>query len=248
MACELKGDVALDASFDYLDAVVKRDISRVDGVSRDEDRARRLMRTYARLQGTQSTAAVIKEDLTVNEAGAFDEDTVYSYINALKRIFAIEDMAAWCPNLRCKTPVRTSDTRYYTDPSIATASLRIGPGGLMNDLKTFGFLFETMAIRDLRVYADALMGEVRHYHDAAGLECDAVVYRRDGSYGLVEIKIGGQPLIDKGADTLLRLAAKIDISKMSKPSFLMVLTAIGDCAYRRPDDGVIVCPISALKP
>ena len=248
VACELKGEVALDASFDYLDAVVKRDISRVDGVSRDEDRARRLMRTYARLQGTQSTAAVIKEDLSANEAGEFDDDTVYSYINALKRIFAVEDMPAWCPNLRCKTPVRTSDTRYFADPSIATAALRIGPGGLMGDLKTFGFLFETMAIRDLRVYADALMGEVRHYHDAAGLECDAVVYLRDGSYGLVEIKIGGQPLIDKGADTLKRLAAKIDTAKMSAPSFLMVLTAIGDCAYRRPDDGVIVCPISALKP
>ena len=206
------------------------------------------MRSYARLQGTQATATVIKEDLAVNESGAFDEDTVYSYINALKRIFAIEDMSAWCPNLRCKTPVRTSDTRYYADPSIATAALRIGPGGLMNDLHTFGLLFETLAIRDLRVYADALMGEVRHYHDASGLECDAVVYLRDGTYGLVEIKIGGQPLIEKGVSTLMKLAAKIDTDKMSKPSFQMVLTAIGDCAYRRPEDGVIVCPLSALRP
>ena len=246
--CGLKGEVALDASFDYLEAVVKRDISRVDGVARDEDRARRIMRSYARLQGTQSTAAVIKEDLAVNESGAFDDDTVYSYINALKRIFAIEDMPAWCPNLRCKTPIRTSDTRYYADPSVATAALRIGPGGLMGDLRTFGFLFETLAVRDLRVYADALMGEVRHYHDASGLECDAVVYLRDGSYGLVEIKIGGQPLIDKGASTLVKLSEKIDTGKMAKPSFLMVLTAVGDLAYRRPDDGVFVCPISALKP
>ena len=248
VVCGLKGEVALDASFDYLDAVVKRDISRVDGVARDEDRARRIMRSYARLQGTQSTAAVIKEDLAANESGAFDDDTVYSYINALKRIFAIEDMPAWCPNLRCKTPIRTSDTRYFADPSIATAALRIGPGGLMNDLRTFGLLFETLAIRDLRVYADALMGEVRHYHDASGLECDAVVYLRDGTYGLVEIKIGGQPLIDKGASTLVKLAAKIDTGKMPKPSFLTVLTAIGDCAYRRPEDGVIVCPLSALRP
>ena len=248
VVCGLKGEVALDASFDYLDAVVKRDISRVDGVARDEDRARRIMRSYARLQGTQSTAAVIKEDLAANESGAFDDDTVYSYIKALKRIFAIEDMPAWCPNLRCKTPIRTSDTRYFADPSIATAALRIGPGGLMNDLRTFGLLFETLAIRDLRVYADALMGEVRHYHDASGLECDAVVYLRDGTYGLVEIKIGGQPLIDKGASTLVKLAAKIDTGKMPKPSFLTVLTAIGDCAYRRPEDGVIVCPLSALRP
>ena len=245
--CGRKGEVALDASFDYLDAVVKRDISRADGVARDEDRARRLMRSYARLQGTQSTAAVIKEDLSTNEAGAFDDDTVYSYIHALKRIFAIEDMPAWCPNLRCKTPIRTSDTRYFADPSIATAALRIGPGGLMNDLRMFGLLFETLAIRDLRVYADARMGEVRHYHDASGLECDAVVYLRDGTYGLVEIKIGGQSLIDKGASTLLKLAAKIDTGKMPKPSFLTVLTAVGDCAYRRPD-GVIVCPLSALRP
>ena len=248
VVCGISGEVALDASFDYLEAVVKRDISRVDGVSRDEDRARRIMRSYARLQGTQSTAAVIKEDLEVHEAGSFDDDTVYSYINALKRIFAIEDMPAWCPNLRCKTPVRTSDTRYYADPSIATAALRIGPGGLMKDLRTFGYLFETLAIRDLRVYADALMGEVRHYHDASGLECDAVVYLRDGSYGLVEIKIGGQPLIDKGASTLVKLAEKIDTGRMSSPSFLMVLTAVGDCAYRRPDDGVFVCPIGCLRP
>ena len=248
VACGLSGEVALDASFDYLEAVVKRDISRVDGVSRDEDRARRIMRSYARLQGTQSTAAVIKGDLAAHEAGAFDDDTVYSYINALKRIFAIEDMPAWCPNLRCKTPVRTSDTRYYTDPSVATAALRIGPGGLMGDLQTFGFLFETLAVRDLRVYADALMGEVRHYHDASGLECDAVVYLRDGAYGLVEIKVGGQALVDRGAETLLKLADKVDTSKMPRPSFMLVLTAVGDCAYRRPDDGIVVCPIGCLCP
>lgn len=248
VVCGLSGEVALDASFDYLEAVVKRDISRVDGVVRDEDRARRIMRSYARLQGTQSTAAIIKEDLAANESGSFDDDTVYSYIRALKHIFAIEDMPAWCPNLRCKTPVRTSDTRYFTDSSIAAAALSIGPGGLMGDLRTLGILFETLAIRDLRVYADALLGEVRHYHDAGGLECDAVIYLRDGSYGLVEIKIGGQSLIDKGASTLLKLSEKIDTVKMPRPSFRMVLTAVGDCAYRRPEDGVFVCPIGCLKP
>lgn len=248
VACGLEGDVALDAAFDYLDAVVKRDISRVDGVARDEDRARRLVRSYARLQGTQSTAAVIKADLAANEACPINVDTIYSYINALKRIFAVEDMAAWCPNLRCKTPIRTSDTRYFADPSVATAALRLGPGGLMGDLKTFGCIFETLAVRDLRVYADALLGEVRHYHDAAGLECDAVVSRRDGAYGLVEVKLGGASLIDGGAATLTKLASQIDTKKAPPPSFLMVLTAVGDCVYRRPDDGVLVCPIGALRP
>ena len=248
VACELAGEESLDPAFDYLDAVVKRDISKVDGVSRNEDRARRLMRSYARLQGTQATAAVINADLASNETSSFDNDTVYSYLNALKRIFAVEDMPAWCPNLRSKTPVRTSDTRYFADPSIATAALRIGPKGLMEDLKTFGYLFETMAVRDLRVYADAHLGDVRHYHDASGLECDAAVSLRDGRYGLVEIKLGGAPLIEHGAETLKKLASRLDTTKMAKPSFLMVLTAVGDCAYTRPDDGIIVCPIGALKP
>ena len=247
-ACELKGEEAFDPAFDYLDAVVKRDISKVDGVSRNEDRARRLMCSYARLQGTQATASVIKADLAANETTSFDDDTVYSYINALKGIFAVEDMPAWCPNLRCKTPVRTSDTRYFADPSIVTSALRIGPKRLMDDLKTFGFLFETLAVRDLRVYADAYLGDVRHYHDANGLECDAVVSLRDGRYGLVEVKLGGSPLIERGAETLTKLASRIDTAKMGKPSFLMVLTAVGDCAYRRPEDGVVVVPIGALKP
>ena len=247
-ACELKGEAAFDPAFDYLDAVVKRDISKVDGVARNEDRARRLMASYARLQGTQATASVIKADLAANETTSFDDDTVYSYINALKGIFAVEDMPAWCPNLRCKTPVRTSDTRYFADPSIATSALRIGPKRLMDDLKTFGFIFETLAVRDLRVYAGAYLGEVRHYHDANGLECDAVVSLRDGRYGLVEVKLGGSPLIERGAETLTKLASRIDTAKMEKPSFLMVLTAVGDCAYRRPEDGVVVVPIGALKP
>ena len=132
--------------------------------------------------------------------------------------------------------------------SIATAALRIGPKGLMEDLKTFGFMFETLAVRDLRVYTDAHLGDVRHYHDANGLECDAVVSLRDGRYGLIEFKIGGTPLIEHGAETLKKLASRIDTAKMAKPSFMMVLTAVGDCAYTRPDDGVVVCPIGCLKP
>lgn len=248
VACDLKGDVALNRAFSYVDAVVKSDISRVDGVKRDEMRARRLMRSYARLQGTQATAAVIKADLAENEPHAFSEETVCSYVNAFKKIFVIEDMAAWCPNLRTKAVIRTSDTRYFTDPSMAAASLGIGPEDLLNDIKTFGFLFETMAVRDLRVYAQALNGAVSHYLDAGGLECDAVVHLRNGRYGLVEIKLGGKELIEKGARTLCKLAERIDTVRMKEPSFKMVLTATGDYAYRRPDDGVFVCPLSSLRP
>ena len=245
---DLPTELAGDPAFDYLEAVVKRDISKADGVARDENRARRIMRSLARLQGTQSSASVIKADLASNESASFDENTVYSYLNALKLIFTSEDMPAWCPNLRSKVPIRTSDTRYFSDPSIATASLRIGPGGLIADLNTFGLLFETMAVRDIRVYADALLGDVRHYHDASGLECDAVVSLRDGRYGLVEIKLGGTSLIERGAETLRKLAERIDTTKMQKPSFRMILTAVGSCALRRPDDGILVCPIGCLKP
>ena len=247
-ACDLKGDVALNRAFSYVDAVVKSDISRVDGVRRDETRARRLMRSYARLQGTQATAAVIRADLAENEPRAFSEETVCSYVNAFKKIFVIEDLAAWCPNLRTKAVIRTSDTRYFTDPSMAAASLGIGPEDMLNDIKTFGFLFETMAVRDLRVYAQALNGAVAHYLDAGGLECDAVVHLRNGRYGLVEIKLGGKELIEKGARTLCKLAERIDTVRMKEPSFKMVLTATGDYAYRRPDDGVFVCPLSSLRP
>jgi predicted AAA+ superfamily ATPase len=246
-ACGLKERAALRRAFDYLDATVKRDLSRVDGVERNEDRARRLMRSYARLQATQAAATVIKADLEANESLPISVDTVSSYINALKRLFVIEDMPAWCPNLRCKTPIRTGDTRYFVDPSIATASLGLGPHDLMNDLKTFGLVFETMAIRDLRVYMDALSGSVSHYLDAGGLECDAVLHMRNGKYALVEIKLGGKELLEKGAATLKKLASRIDTVKMHSPAFMMILTATGDYAYRR-EDGVVVCPIGALKP
>ena len=246
-ACRLSGQTALNRAFSYLDATVKRDISRVDGVVRDEGRARRLMRSYARLQATQAAATVIKADLEANESKLFSVDTVVSYGNALRKLFVIEDMPAWCPNLRCKTPVRTGDTRFFVDPSIATASLGLGPEDLMNDLKTYGFLFETMAVRDLRVYMDALAGSVSHYLDASGLKCDAVLHRRNGTYALVEIKLGGKELIEKGVASLKRLENKIDPKKTKTPAFLMVLTAVGDFAYRR-DDGVYVVPIAALKP
>ena len=238
---------ALMQAKQYYKTVVGLDISRVDGVERNEELAKRLMRSYARNQGSQATLGTLLSDLKNNESDTLTEYTIYSYINALKKIFVIEDSLAWNPNLRSKTAIRTSDTRYFVDPSIATAALGIGPKDLINDLNTFGLMFETLAVRDLRVYADAIDGTVYHYRDKNNLECDAVVHLENGSYGLVEIKLGGAQLVREGAATLLELAGKIDTTKMKKPSFLMVLTGIGDYAYKRPDDGVLVVPIGCLK-
>ena len=242
----MEEDVALEQAYDYYDAIVNQDISRVDEVKRNAERVKTLMRSYARNQGAQVSNAMLKADMQANDVDSLDEDTVMSYVNALKKIFVIEDMPAWNPNLRSKTAIRSSDTRYYIDSSIAVAALGLGPNDLMNDLETFGLLFETMCIRDLRVYADASGGSVYHYRDKSGLECDAVIHQRNGSYGLVEIKIGGENAIEHGALTLKTLASKIDTDKMKAPAFLLVLTAVGDYAYRR-EDGVYVVPIGCLR-
>lgn len=246
LAVDMEHDVALDQAFDYVEAVEKRDIQKVDGVVRDPVRVHRLLRSLARNQGSQASCGTIRADLVANESDSLSEDTIASYIKALKEIFVVEDSEAWNPNLRSKTAIRTSDTRYFTDPSIATASLGIGPQDLINDLDTFGLMFETMAVRDLRVYAEALNGKVYHFRDKNGLECDAVVHLRDGRYGLVEIKLGGDDLIEGGADSLKNLASKIDTEKMKAPSFMMVLIGVGTYAYRR-EDGVYVVPIGCLK-
>jgi predicted AAA+ superfamily ATPase len=238
---------ALAQAFDYFDSVVSTDIKRVDDVERDEEMAKRIMRSYARNQASQATAGTILADIKNNGDELLSDSTVYSYIKALKEIFVIEDSVAWNPNLRSKTAIRTSDTRYFTDPSIATAALGLGPNDLINDLNTFGLIFETLAVRDLRVYAESLNGKVYHYRDKNNLECDAVVHLRNGSYGLIEIKIGGSELVNDGAESLKTLSDKIDTTKMKKPSFLMVLTGIGEYAYKRPEDGVLVVPIGCLK-
>ena len=238
---------ALAQAFNYYDSVVSNDIKRVDDVDRDEELTKRIMRSYARNQASQATAGTILADIKANGDEQMSENTVYDYIKALKEIFVIEDSVAWNPNLRSKTAIRTSDTRYFIDPSIATAALGIGPKDLINDMETFGLIFETLAVRDLRVYAESLGGKVYHYRDKNKLECDAVVHLRNGSYGLIEIKIGGAELIKDGAESLKTLADKIDTTKMKKPSFLMVLTGIGDYAYKRPEDGVLVVPIGCLK-
>ena len=206
------------------------------------------MRSYARHQGTQASIATLREDLKNNDASSLDENTINSYLDALRKIFVIEDMPAWNPNLRSKTAIRTSDTRYFVDPSIATAALEIGPKDLISDLRTMGLFFETLCVRDLRVFAESLNGKIYHYRDKSGLECDAVIHLRGGRYGLIEIKLGGQSLINDGAATLTALSNQIDTSKMKEPAFKMILTATGDYAYRRPEDGIYVVPIGCLQP
>ena len=231
---------------EYFKAVVEHDISRVDGVLKNPERVKRLMRSYARLQGSQSAYSTTSDDISQNESMSLSVDTVAQYINALKSIFVIEDSLAWNPNLRSKSAIRSSDTRYFVDPSITAASLDVGPKDFVNDLNTMGFVFESMAVRDLRCYADANEGTVYHYRDSSNLECDVVIHIAGGRYGLIEVKLGGDALINEGAKNLIALANKINTTKMKEPSFLMVLTAVGPCAYRRPD-GVLVVPITCLK-
>ena len=237
---------ALEEARDYYQAIYQTDILRVDSVRRNSERTRLIMRSYARHQGAAISFEKICNDIKANDNMSISYETLSDYINALKKLFVIEDMPAWNPNLRSKVAVQSSETRYFADPSIGAAALGIAPKDLLNDLNTCGLFFETMAVRDLRVYAEALDGEVFHYRDAKGLECDAVLHRRNGSYGLIEIKLGGKENIDKAVKTLTTLANNIDTTKMQAPSFLMVLTAVGNFAYRR-SDGVYVIPIGCLR-
>ena len=239
-------DIALEQAYDYYDAVVNSDISRVDNINRNPERAKNLMRSYARNIGSQASNETLKNDMINNDSFSLDTDTVLSYVNALKKIFVIEESPAWNPNLRSKTAIRTSDTRYFVDPSIAVAALGIGPNDLIDDLNTFGLIFETLCIRDLRVYAESINGKVYHYKDASDMECDAVIHLRNGDYGLIEIKLGGDKSINEAAENLIKMKNKIDTEKMNNPSFLMVLTATGKYAYKR-EDGVYVVPIATLK-
>lgn len=247
ISIKLDGKASLFQAIDYFDSVVKNDISRVDSVKRDVEKAKSLLRSYARHVGSQAPLETIRKDMLANQADTFDQVTLYSYIDALKKIFVIEDAPAWNPNIRSKTAIRSTDTRYFIDPSIATAALGIGPKDLTQDLNTMGLLFENLAVRDLRIYSELLDGSVYHYRDKSGLECDAVIHLRNGSYGLVEIKLGGDKLIEEGAQTLKTLSDLIDTNSMKKPSFMMVLCAQAPFAYKR-NDGVYVVPITSLRP
>ena len=238
--------VALAQAPDYYEGLVESDISRVDDVERNPERSRRVLRAYARSVSSEATITSILNDVRTDENDKFSETTLRSYLSAFKKLFVIEDTPAWNPNLRSKTAIRSSDTRYFVDPSIATAALGIGPDDLVNDLSTAGLLFENLCVRDLRVYSESIGGRVYHYRDKSNLECDAVVHLNNGRYGLIEIKLGGDKLIEEGAKNLLKLRERIDFEKMTEPAFMMVLCGIAPFAYLR-SDGVMVVPIGCLR-
>ncbi len=246
LATLLEGETALEQAFDYIDSVINLDIRRVDEVKRSSERTRLLLRSYARNISQQISYGTLKADMQSNDSKTLDEDTLADYIRALKQLFVIEDLDAWNPNIRSKSAIRTGDTRHFVDPSIGTAALGIGPKDLINDLETFGLFFEDLVVRDLRVFAEALDGRLYHYRDSSGLECDTVIHRRNGTYALAEIKLGGEKAIEEGAESLKKLEKTIDVSRMNNPSFMMVVTAVGQYAYRRTD-GIFVVPIGCLK-
>ncbi len=243
----LKRDNALNIANEYVAALIETDLKKSIGHKFNKDKMSRLLKSYSRNIGTQIKMEEINKDiLASDEISTFGITTLYTYIDALKDSYIIEDAEAWNANLRSKTIIRSTPTRYFVDPSIAVASLAIGPKDLENDIKTLGFFFENMVIRDLRVYADSIDGNVYHYLDNTNLECDAIIHLRNGKYGLVEIKLGGSENIEKGASTLNKLEKKLDTDKMNKPSFKMVIIGVGNFAYQR-DDGVLVVPITSLK-
>lgn len=234
---------ALRMSRDYVEAVINYDISRVDEVEKNPERVRLLLRSLARNVATLASIQTIKNDIEATDVSISDK-TIGSYLNALRRIFVVEDLPAWLPSMRSKSAIRTSAKRHFVDPSIATAVLRTNPDGLLNDFLTFGFLFESLCTRDIRIYAQAIDGDVFHYRDKSGLESDLIVRLRDGRWAAIEVKLGNKQ-IEEAAKNLLVLKAKIDEDKMGQASFLMVITG-GQYAYRR-NDGVLVVPIGCLK-
>jgi len=207
---------------------------------------RMILRSYARNISSESSLTTIMEDVRQSNERAMDPKTFSNYLEALKDLFIIEDMDAWNPNIRSKTSIRVTPTRHFVDPSLACRALNIGPEDLLSDLRSFGLFFEDMAVRDLRIYADMIGGEIRHYRDNAGLECDSVIHLENGKWAAVEIKLGGEKLVEEGARSLNNLKKKIETkSDFPSPVFLMVLTATGPL-YRR-DDGIYVVPINMLK-
>ncbi|MCL2149074.1 MAG: DUF4143 domain-containing protein [Methanomassiliicoccaceae archaeon] len=237
-----KESVALRYAYDYLDKTVNMDVSRVDNVKKNPDRVQALMRSLARNTSTPAKMTTISDDISADEA--ISEKTISTYLNALRRIFVVEDLPAWHPSMRSKAILRTSPKRHFVDPSIAVAALNTSPRGLLGDFNTFGLLFESLCVRDLRVYAQAAEGKVAHYRDNTGLEADAVIHLRDGRWGAVEVKMGAREA-EAAAENLKTLKDRVDTERMGEPSFLMVMTA-GQYAYRRPD-GVYVVPVGCLR-
>ena len=241
-AVNMTEDTSLSVATNYLTAVINQDISRVDGIEKNPERASRLLRSLARNTATMVSAQTIIRDVESQDVG-MSEKTFMSYMNALKRIFVVEDQLAWQPSLRSKTAIRTSSKRHFVDPSLAVAALRTEPDGLLADFETFGFLFESLCTRDMRVYAQVNDGNVYHYRDKNNLESDMIIQLNNGQWAPVEVKMGSRQ-IDEAAHHLKKLCKYVDIQKMGAPAFMMVLTA-GEFAYKR-DDGILVVPIGCL--
>lgn len=246
MAMQQTKEDALMNAYAYYDGVVNSDLSRADGVLRNPQNVDLLLRSYARMIGSQSTLTNIRADMKTVDEQELDINTVRSYIEALKKIFVVEELSGWNPNIRSKNAIRTSPTRYFVDPSIAVAALNLGPGNLANDLNTMGFFFENMCIRDLRVYADGLNGSLYKYRDKYGLECDAVLTLRNGQYALIEIKLGGTKAVEEGAEALNKLEKLITEKGYNPPTFKMIITGNNPYGYRRKD-GIYQIPIGCLK-
>jgi predicted AAA+ superfamily ATPase len=236
-------ETALLIAENYFRSITDADITKVDDIKRNPERARKILRSYARHISSFASNTTIQEDVSTGDS-AFDNKTMISYTNAFRKLFVIEDLSAWSPKLRSKTVIRTADKRQFVDPCIAAAALGASPADLINDVNTFGLLFESLCIRDLRIYADRIGGSVCQYHDSSGLEADAVIHLNNGDWGAVEIKLGGN-MIDEAAENLLKLKKRIDTEHAKEPKFLMVLSGL-NYAYRRPD-GVYVVPIGCLK-
>jgi len=239
----IEGIPACRMAIDYVEAIINQDVSRVDNVEKNPERVRLLLRSLARNISTTSTFQTIRKDMEATDIGLSDK-TIQTYMNALRRIFVIEDLPAWAPSLRSKTAIRTSEKRHFVDPSIATAVLRTNPKGILADFTFFGFLFEALCTRDIRIYAQAIDGDVFHYRDKSGLEADLIVRLRDGRWAAIEVKLGTRQIED-AAKNLLTLKSKINEESMGKESFLMILTG-GEYAYQRKD-GIWIVPIGCLK-
>lgn len=237
--------IALRHAIDYVEAIINADVSRVDGIEKNPVRVRALLRSLSRNISTLATIRTIHDDIAMGDADeSISEKTISQYLRALDRIFVTENLPAWNPALRSKTAIRTSPKRQFVDPSIASAVMRLTPSRLLEDFNYFGFLFESLCYRDLRIYAEAIDGQVFHYRDGSGLEADAVITLNDGRWAAVEVKLGSKEIED-AALHLLELKNKVNTKKMREPSFLMILTG-SEIAYRR-EDGVYVVPLGCLK-
>ena len=240
-------DVALDITKNYYDGLFTfEDSDNEKFRNKKPEVLRMIIRSYARNISTEASLKSIINDVKQSNERTMDEKTFNEYLEALKDLYIIEDMEAWNPNIRSKTSIVSTPTRHFVDTSIACQSLSISPNDLLNDIKSFGLFFEDFAVRDLRVYASVLDGDIRHYRDNAGLECDAIIHLNDGKWGAIEIKLGGNELIDYGAKRLNTLKNKLfEKSNTQAPSFMMILTAYGPC-YKR-NDGIYVVPINMLR-